>query len=296
MNKELQLIVADVKESTAVTYVNCYKRLRTELQITDKRKTVKSVGIDLVESVLFNEKINSNARAGILTVVKKLFYQEQYSARIDAIDMKIRFQKRVLQVKKNKQLTKELPTYNEMISALKKVEDLPKYIINWIFIYANARNADVALIDVHQPAADSRIDIDSLDKNRNHLVLQDGYATLIRNVYKTVKTYGPKNNKIVARPFIAKLREYLAEDLTKPLVTNKKGEPIESNAFGAYLKKYRLLGLTESHIMKIVMRNVAERGSYNLLRKVSQNRGAGIQTLLNEYDLSNIKEANTLLK
>ena len=44
------------------------------------------------------------------------------------------------------------------------------------------------------------------------------------------------------------------------------------------------------------MRNVAERGNYNLLRKVSENRGTSIETLLTEYDISNIKEPSTELK
>lgn len=78
--------------------------------------------------------------------------------------------------------------------------------------------------------------------------------------------------------------------------TTKSGDAINPSSFGAYLKKYRLMGLTESQIMKIVMRNVAERGNYNLLRKVSQNRGTSIETLLKEYDISNIKEPSTEIK
>jgi hypothetical protein len=56
------------------------------------------------------------------------------------------------------------------------------------------------------------------------------------------------------------------------------------------------MGLTESAIMKIVMQNVADKGSYNMLRKVSQNRGTSISTLLQEYDVTNITEPSTELK
>jgi hypothetical protein len=44
------------------------------------------------------------------------------------------------------------------------------------------------------------------------------------------------------------------------------------------------------------MQNVADKGSYNMLRKVSQNRGTSISTLLQEYDVTNITEPSTELK
>ena len=147
-----------------------------------------------------------------------------------------------------------------MVNALKKVEDARKYIINWLFIFANTRNADVSLIDLHRGNDSRRVDVDELDKDRNHLILQDGHAVLIRHIYKTSKSYGTKKNKITSRAFIDKAREYLADDMDKPLLTTKTGGAVPPASFGAYLKKYRLMGLTESQIMKINMQNIAEKG------------------------------------
>jgi hypothetical protein len=48
--------------------------------------------------------------------------------------------------------------------------------------------------------------------------------------------------------------------------------------------------------MKVVMTEVAKRGSYNMLRKVSNNRGTSISTLLAEYDITNITEPSSELK
>jgi hypothetical protein len=56
------------------------------------------------------------------------------------------------------------------------------------------------------------------------------------------------------------------------------------------------MGLTESQIMKINMQNIAEKGSYNMLRKVSQNRGTSISTLLQEYDVSFVEPPSNELK
>jgi len=296
MNKEISSITADVKANTATTYRNNYKRLRDALAIESNRKTVKSAGLKKVEEVLLDESINSNARAGMLTVVKKLFSTDKDKEKINDIDMKIRKHKREHQITKNGKLTETLPSYKEMIAGLKKVTDARKYIINFLFIHANTRNADVALLDLHRGNDSRRVDLDELDKERNHIVLQDGHALLVRHVYKTSKSYGTKKNKITSRAFIDKAREYLGDEMDKPLLTNKMGEAIASANFGSYLKPFRLMGLTESDIMKIVMTEVAKRGSYNMLRKVSNNRGTSISTLLAEYDVSNVKPPSNELK
>jgi len=293
MNKELKLITADVKDVTATTYLNSYKRLRDALGITSNRKSIKSLGLDTVEPILLDEATNSNGRAGMLTIVKKLFDDKE---RINEIDQKIRQHKREHQVKKNGELVESLPSHKELIAGLKKVTDPRKYIINWLFIYANTRNADVALIDLHRGNDSRRVDLNDLDNERNHIVLQDGHALLIRNVYKTSKSYGQKKNKISSRSFIDMARAYLGDDMDKPLLTNKSGGSIPPASFGAYLKRFRLMGLTESAIMKIIMSHVADKGSYNMLRKVSQNRGTSISTLLAEYDVTNIKPPSTDLK
>jgi len=296
MNKELKLITSDVKENTSVTYTNNYKRMREALGVNDKRKSVKSVGLDKIEELLLDEELNANARAGMLTVVKKLFSTENDKERVDELDMKIREHKREHQVIKNGELSDSLPSYKEMISALKKVEDARKYIINFLFIYANCRNTDVSLIDIHRSIPSRTVDMEELDKNRNHIVLVDGHAVLIRHQYKTAKSYGTKKNKITSRMFIDKAREYLGDELDMPLLTTKTGGNIPPASFGAYLKKYRLMGLTESAIMKVVMSEVAKRGSYNMLRKVSNNRGTSISTLLSEYDVSFIEPPSNELK
>jgi len=296
MNKELKLVTDDVKENTAITYKNNYMRLCDALGIKDKRKSIKGVGLDKIELILLDDDLNANARAGMLTIVKKLFSNEEDKQRVDELDMKIRQHKRDHQVKKNGELTETLPTYKEMIAALKKVEDPRKYLINWLFIYANTRNADVALIDIHRSIPSRTVEMEELDKNRNHIVLENGYAVLIRNVYKTAKSYGQKKNKITSRVFIDMAREYLGDELDKPLLTTKTGGGVPPASFGAYLKKYRLMGLTESAIMKVVMAEVANKGSYNMLRKVSNNRGTSISTLLGEYDISNVRPPSTELK
>jgi hypothetical protein len=296
MNKEISSITADIKQNTATTYTNNYKRLRDALGVESNRKTVKSAGLKKVEEVLLDESINSNARAGMLTVVKKLFSTDKDKEKINDIDMKIRKHKREHQITKNGKLTETLPSYKELIASLKKVTDPRKYIINFLFIHANTRNTDVALLHLHRGNDSRRVDLDELDNERNHIVLQDGHALLVRNIYKTSKSYGTKKNKITSRAFIDMCRQYLGDEIDRPLLTNKKGEAINPANFGSYLKPYRLMGLTESDIMKVVMRHVADKGSYNLLRKVSQNRGTSISTLLSEYDITFIEPPSNELK
>jgi TRAP-type mannitol/chloroaromatic compound transport system substrate-binding protein len=62
------------------------------------------------------------------------------------------------------------------------------------------------------------------------------------------------------------------------------------------MKKHIVLGLNEGQIMKAVLKYADEEGSYDMLRKISANRGTTIQVLLNEYDVSNIKEPSEVIK
>ena len=48
--------------------------------------------------------------------------------------------------------------------------------------------------------------------------------------------------------------------------------------------------------MKVVLKHIDDKGSYDMLRKVSNNRGTNIATLLAEYDVTNIKPPSDIIK
>ena len=55
------------------------------------------------------------------------------------------------------------------------------------------------------------------------------------------------------------------------------------------------MGLNEGQIIKAVLKYADEEGSYDMLRKISANRGTGVNVLLQEYDVSNIKEPSEVI-
>ncbi len=78
-----------------------------------------------------------------------------------------------------------------------------------------------------------------------------------------------------------------------PLFSRRDGGKITTSSIGSYLKKYVVLGLNEGEIMKIVLKHIDDKGSYDMLRRVSNNRGTNIATLLTEYDVTNVKPPST---
>ena len=282
MEKELELLLKDLKPTTAKTYENSYIRLRNVLDLGQK-KQISKMKLDGILKRL-NDIENPSSRANMLVVLRKLFTDDASQEKINLQYKQVNQEKRELQIKKNGELKKELPTHDELIQKLKQIDDPVKYIVNFLMIYVNTRNQDVMLIDVcKEPKA-------KYDDNRNYLVINNGKVLYIRNKYKTSKKYGMKRNTINSKMFLSKVREFLGDAEQKPLFTQRNGKPITPSSYTSYLKKVVIDGLTEAEIMKINMKHIDDKGDYNMLRKASNNRGTAISTLLQDYDMTNVSE------
>ena len=291
MEREKQRIIRDLGESTATSYAGSYVRLRKILDLKDKRKPITRVPIDKVLGEI--EKVQNPSTAySVFVIAKKLFPYETNKEKFDALDKILKQRKREIQVSKNKNLQENLPTYKEISDAIKKETDPRKYITSFIIFKINTRNQDVALADLHSKPKNQ------YDEKRNHLILDGNKVIFIRNVYKTAKKYGQKKNTINVKKFADMVREVLGDADTKPLFSRKNGEHITPASIASYLKKYVVLGLNEGQIIKAVLKHADEQGSggYDMLRKISHNRGTGINVLLQEYDVSNVKEPSEVVK
>ena len=155
----------------------------------------------------------------------------------------------------------------------------------------NTRNQDIALADLHATKKEK------YDEKRNHLILDGNRVIFIRNVYKTAKKYGQKKNIIAVKKFADMVREVLGDADTKPLFSRRNGEHITPASIASYLKKFVVLGLNEGQIIKAVLKHADDQeNSYDLLRKISSNRGTGINVLLAEYDVSNVEAPSEVVK
>lgn len=153
----------------------------------------------------------------------------------------------------------------------------------------NSRNMDIALADLHAKPKEN------YDEKRNHLIVDGNKVIFIRNIYKTAKKYGQKKNTILVKKFVDMVKDVLGDADTKPLFSRKNGEHITPASIASYLKKYVVLGLNENGMIKAVLKYADEEGSYDMLRKISANRGTGVNVLLQEYDVSNIKEPTEVI-
>tara|TARA_B100000497_G_C7687539_1_gene417032 strand:- start:1818 stop:2723 length:906 start_codon:yes stop_codon:yes gene_type:complete len=283
MEVEKKFIIKDLGESTSKSYAGSYMRLRKILNMKDKRKQIRKIPLTHILGAIKNV-VNPSTAYSVFVIAKKLFSYTDNKEIFDEVDKILRVRKRDLQVDKNKNLTQSLPSYKEISDAVKKETEPRKYITSFIMLKINTRNQDIALADlwgVPQP---------KYDEKRNHLILDGDKVLFIRNVYKTAKKYGQKKNIIAVKKFTQSVKKILGDNDKISLFTRKNGEHITPASIASYLKKYVVLGLNESQIVKSVIAAADEKGSYEMLRKISANRGTRVDVLLAEYDVSNIKQ------
>ena len=286
MERELNRILKDMTDSTAKSYRGSYLRLRKLLKLTDKRKPIKKMSLaDILTEIEMVE--NPSTRHSVFVIAKKIFDYEKNKDAFDAVDKKIREDKRTLQVSKNGTLDKTLPSYKELKTAIKNETNPKKYIVSFLLFKLTCRNMDIALADVHATPKEN------YDENRNHLIIDGSKIIFIRNRYKTVKKYGVKTNIINVKKFTDMVKTFLGDAEKKPLFSQKNGGEITGSSIASYLKKFIVLNLNEGQIVKIVLKHADETGSYNMLRTISNNRGTSISVLLSEYDISNLTPPST---
>lgn len=286
MERELNRILKDMTDSTSKSYRSSYMRLRKLLNLTDRRKPIKKMSLaDILTAIETIE--NPSTRHSVFVISKKIFDYEKNKEAFDAVDKQIREDKRSLQVSKNGVLDKTLPTFKELKAAIKNEMNPKKYIVSFIMFKLTCRNMDIALADVHATPKDN------YDDKRNHIIIDGTKVIFIRNRYKTAKKYGVKKNVINVKKFTDMVKLFLGDSENKALFAQKNGGEITGSSIASYLKKFIVLGLNEGQIIKIVLKQADETGSYNMLRTIANNRGTSISVLLSEYDVSNISQPNT---
>ena len=185
----------------------------------------------------------------------------------------------------NSNLIDSLPTYASLldfIDRLLKDQKYIQYVINYLLLHCQVRNADLVFDFVF-------LKKDTKNTNKNYLWYSARTKTVhyIRNVYKTAKIvksdgttsgYGQKVIKINDPQFI---------DVIKLLAKEHKNERIlfipNPETVGYYVKKMTYENLGETLYFKIVVNHF--RKDPNMLKQISYNRGTDINTILESYDI-----------
>ena len=187
----------------------------------------------------------------------------------------------------NSSLVDSLPSYNTIVdftNDLLKTEKYVQYVINYLLLHCQVRNADLNFDFV-------LFKRDTKDTSKNYLWYSSKSKTVhyIRNVYKTAKIIKPDGTTTGYGQKVIKIKDPDFIKVMKILVNYEKKEqkPIvffpNTETIAYHIKKMTYEGLGETMYFKIVVNHF--RKNANMLKQISYNRGTDINTILESYDI-----------
>ena len=160
-----------------------------------------------------------------------------------------------------------LPTLKEMweyTNSLYDSSEYKSYCVMFLFLTYTVRNKDLVAKVVKSKKLSN--------ETENFFIVGRKQVTWIRNKYKTAYKYGTKTHVIKNEKFLTAIKNFnylLKEDQNIDRVIKKITAGIG--------------GITESTIVKIVLR---ENNTIKGLKKISNNRGTDINTLIENYNIT----------
>ena len=179
---------------------------------------------------------------------------------------------------KNVELAATLPSYDDLlahIDSLFNSNNWTDYVINYLLVNFQVRNKDL-LFDIVLKKKDM------VDATKNYMWWNRSLKKIvyIRNNYKTVGTYGVKENIITDPNFILAIKRIMAHqkanDLAGVFIPNE-------SQLGYYICKASFNKICEGKTVKIVINHF--RNNIDKLKEISNNRGTSVDTLLSNYDI-----------
>jgi len=289
-SKEFDDFRASYSTKSKVTqgvYDSMYRKLRALLQDEDIASVSQRRVIEVAESV-----DNRNTQQALINIAYLIRKKEGMA--INELETFRKKNQKLLEEKlfeANDNLIKKLPSYTTLvdyINDLLKAKKYIQYVINYLLVYYQVRNADLEFDFV-------LLKKDTKDDTKNYMWYNARMKRVhyIRNVYKTAKIvkpdgtttgYGQKIN-IIDDPVFVKVLRILAKE------QRKADKPIVfiPNSDNYHIKKVTYEGLGEGNIFKIVVNKF--RTDPNMLKQISNNRGTDINTILQSYDIESAPTA-----
>jgi len=283
-SKEFDDFRASYSNKSKVTqgvYDSMYRRLRALLQDVDIASVSQRRVIEVAEDV-----DNRNTQQALINIAYLIRKKEGLA--IMELETFRKKNQKLLEEKifeANDNLIKKLPSYDTLvdyINDLLKAKKYIQYVINYLLVYYQVRNADLVFDFV-------LLKKDTKDDTKNYMWYNARMKRVhyIRNVYKTAKIvkpdgtttgYGQKIN-IIDDPVFVKVLRILAKEQRKA----DKPTVFIPNSDNYHIKKVTYEGLGEGNIFKIVVNKF--RTNPNMLKQISNNRGTDINTILQSYDI-----------
>lgn len=275
---------------TQTVYSSNYKKLRELLNDDIVNVSQKKV-IELLEENISNR----NSQSALLNIAYLI--RKNNDMAIQELESFRKKNQTIIKDKiyeTNSNLIDSLPSYTTLVNYsedLLKNEKYVQYVINYLLLYCQVRNADLAFDFV-------LLKRDTKDKTKNYLWFSSKSKTVhyIRNVYKTAKIVKPDGTNTGYGQKIIKITDPKFINVMKILVNfqKKENKPIvffpNNENVAYYIKKMTYEGLGETAYFKIVVNHF--RKDPNMLKQISFNRGTDINTILESYDIESepIKE------
>ena len=268
---------------TQTVYNSNYKKLRDLLGDDVVNVSQKKV-IELLETNISNR----NSQSALLNIA--FLIRKNNDMAIQELENFRKKNQTIIKEKiyeTNTKLVDSLPSYATLVNYtddLLKNEKYVQYVINYLLLYCQVRNADLVFDFV-------LLKRDAKDKTKNYLWFSAKTKTVhyIRNVYKTAKIVKPDGTTTGYGQKVIKITDPKFIKVMKILVNQQKKEnkpivfiPISDNV-GYQIKKMTYEGLGETLIFKIIINHF--RSDPNMLKQISNNRGTDINTILESYDI-----------
>lgn len=270
MSLELQNFLKKNKHlsgNSLSTYKSSYNKLITIL----KDSILKKSNAEIIKTIKLLDFL-PNSKDSLITIAILIKKNNNKSTKtLDNYKKKIQEDIAKYNEKKNKNLSKTLPTKEELLNYLQELAEnkdkITQYIINYLLINFNTRNQDLFL-DV----ITNKKDINNKD---NFLYQNKKTRTInfIRNNYKTEKTYGTLENKITDKFFYEKINQFLNYETKKPLLD------IKPSSLNQTIKRMTLNNISSGKIMKIISSDADKKE----LNNISKNRGTSVNVILSNY-------------
>jgi len=283
---ELDKFKKNILSKSKVTqgvYVSNYKKLRELLDDVDIASVSQKSVIEVVEQI--NNRNSQQSLINVAFLIRR--YEEMGIMELETYRKKNELLIREKKFETNATLSNTLPSYKSLvdyIDGLLEAKKYIQYIINYLLLHYQVRNADLIFDFV-------LFKKDTKDETKNYLWLSARTKTVhyIRNVYKTAKIiksdgkdggYGQKIIKISDPVFLGVMKLLAAEQKkeNKPIVFF----PVTDN-ISYWIKKMTYEGLGETLYFKIVVNHFRE--NVNMLKQIGYNRGTNLETILQSYDI-----------
>ncbi len=278
-----------LSERTVVSYKNLFTKFE------NMNKNIVTQSQTNIINYIDEFEASTNTKLAMINVVINL--RRHYDKQVEKIlTRKLQLMDDYKQIKivTKEEKKGDLPSAKELIAHENRLYidgEWTGFIITHLLRVLSTRNKDLDLKII--PADRSKRKGIAGDKN-NYLILRSNNIQVIRNNYKTFKTYGQKKNLVPSRKLNKAVRELIAErDLTLGkdtinLLSTKAGESMGEESIAKKIRKYTFRGLSESDYNKVFTSEVAEIKDLKKLEKISKNRGSSLEVILQEYHLDTV--------